>query len=323
LRPGERISEHDAIRDDLRQHASSLLRERLDTIAGDASAIFPYSAPDSSEIALDGPDRLRIARLIVELLGLAIGDARLDGQHGFVAQLLAQAAERAIAPAQLFAFVHACERTALEELALDPDVGATSEAWPLVAQTVRRASFDAVAALAGGTDEFVARAAVIDPITTLPTRAVFEIALAKEVDRAGRFGDPLALIVVRLDRAGELEQQHGLGVAEKIVERLGVLVRGFFRRHDWVGRTSADAIGVVLTRSDAEYAHELAERIRSTVAQRLTFVDHRTGKNVPVTVSAAVIDVRARADTPVDAERLLAEADKMLSRTLPRNSPSA
>jgi diguanylate cyclase (GGDEF)-like protein len=319
LHPGERISEHDAIRDDLRQHASSLLRERLDAIAGDAAAIFSHS----TDGALDEADGARIARLLVELLALAVGDGRLDGQRGFVAHLLARAAERALAPAQLFPFVYTCERTALDELALDPDVGATSEAWPLVAQIIRRASFDAIAALTSGTDEFVARAAVIDPITTLPTRAVFEIALAKEVDRAGRFGDPLALIVVRLDRAGELERQHGLGVSEKIVERLGVLVRGFFRRHDWIGRTATDAVGVVLTRSDAEHAHELAERIRSTVAQRLTFVDHRTGKNVPVSVSAAVVDVRVGSAASIDPERLLAEADAMLSRTLPRNSPSA
>jgi diguanylate cyclase (GGDEF)-like protein len=320
LHPGERISEHDAIRDDPRQHASSLLRDRLDAIAGDAAAIFSHS---TSDVALDDGYRLRMARLLVELLALAAGDGRLDGQRGFVAHLLAQAAERAIAPADLFSFVYACERTALDELALDADAGATSEAWPLVAQTVRRASFDAVAALASGTDEFVARAAVVDPITTLPTRAVFEIALAKEIDRAGRFGDALALIVVRLDHAGDLERQHGLGVSEKIVERLGVLVRGFFRRHDWMGRTSSDAIGVVLTRSDAEHAHELAERIRSTVAQRLAFVDHRTGKQVPVTISAAVVDVHAGSGAPLDADRLLAEADAILSRALPRSSPSA
>jgi len=43
---------------------------------------------------------------------------------------------------QLFGLVYVIERAALDELALDESFGATSEAWPGVAQMVRRASFD-------------------------------------------------------------------------------------------------------------------------------------------------------------------------------------
>ena len=35
---------------------------------------------------------------------------------------------------------------------------------------------------------------------------------------------------------------------------------------------------MLLTRTDAEHANELAERVRRTVEERLGFVDHLTGQ---------------------------------------------
>jgi GGDEF domain-containing protein len=42
-----------------------------------------------------------------------------------------------------------------------------------------------------------------------------------------------------------------------------------------VARHSEDSIAVLLTRTDAEHATELAERVRATVEERLGFIDHR------------------------------------------------
>ena len=118
-----------------------------------------------------------------------------------------RAAERALSTEQLFSVAYLAERTALDELALDESIGATSEPWPLVAQLVRRASFDLLAAYTERAQLEPSGAAIIDTLTTLHTRPLFDAVLAKEVDRAGRFGyrdlaDPVRRRSPRRDQPG-------------------------------------------------------------------------------------------------------------------------
>ena len=176
----------------------------------------------------------------------------------------------------------------------DDTIGATSEPWPLVAQLVRRASFDLLAAYTERAQLEPSDAAIIDKLTTLYTRPLFDAVLAKELERAGRFGYPISLILFDVDRLSAINQEHGYGVGDKILERLGILIRQYFRQHDWVARYSEDSIAVLLSRTDAEHASSLAERVRATVEERLGFTDHRSDRAVPVTLSAAVINVRGR-----------------------------
>ncbi len=324
---------------DLRERITTVLLERLDTIAADAVAIFPFSGTETL-----APDYCsRIGQRLVQLLAFAVRDSRLDSRSGFVTDLHHAIVERSVPLDRLFTFAYLTERTALDELALDEMIGATSEAWPLVAQLVRRASFDLLAAYADRVQLEPSESAIIDRLTTLYTRPLFDAVLAKEVERAGRFGLGLSLILFDVDRLAEINQEHGYGVGDKILERLGITMRQYFRQHDWVARHFEDAIIVLLPRTDPDDARDLAERVRSTVQERLGFRDHRTDQPVDVTVSAAVVHVDVRDGDMVDPERLIAEAEAALagakelgrnsvvrvyvraqpSRTPPHSSPSA
>ena len=157
-------------------------------------------------------------------------------------------------------------------------------------------------------------AAIIDKLTTLYTRPMLDAVLAKEVERAGRFGYRDFADSVRRRSPVDDQQEHGYGVGDRILERLGILIRQYFRQHDWVARHSEDSIAVLLTRTDAEHATELAERVRATVEERLGFTDHRTDRPVPVTLSAAVINVQVAVGDVIDPERLLADAEAAVER---------
>jgi len=215
---------------------------------------------------------------------------------------------------RLFMFVYLLERSALDELAVNDTLGATTEPWPLVAQTVRRASFDLLAAYTERTQLEPSEAAIVDKLTTLHTRPVFDAVLGKEVERTNRYGAPMSLILFDVDRLSTINQEHGYGVGDKILERLGILIRQYFRQHDWVARYSEDSIAVLLSRTDAEPAADLAERVRATVEERLELTDHRTERPLHVTISAAVMNVTARPGAPIDPERLLADAEAALER---------
>jgi len=243
-----------------------------------------------------------------------VRDARVDSRGGIVADMHRIVLERMLPLDQLFSFVYFTERTTLDELALDDNIGATSEAWPLVGQIVRRASFDLLGAYTQRAQLEPGDSAIVDKLTTLHTRTMMDAVLAKELVRAGRYGDVLSLILFDVDRLSRINQEHGYGVGDRILERVGILIRQYFRQHDWVARHSDDSFAVLLTRTDAERVAELAERVRATVEERLGFVDHRNDRAVVVTLSAAVINLRVAIGDVVDPERLLADAEIAVDR---------
>jgi diguanylate cyclase (GGDEF)-like protein len=298
------------IQDDLRQQTSSALLDRVEDVTADTVAIFPYSGAET----LDTDYCRRVGLLLTHLLAVAVRDGRLDARGSFVSDLHRAVLERSLSMERLFTFAYLTERTALDELALDDVFGATTEPWPLVAQLVRRASFDLLAAYTERAQLEPSEAAIIDKLTTLHTRPLFDAVLAKELERAGRYGYNISLILFDVDRLSSINQEHGYGVGDKVLERLGILIRQYFRQHDWVARHSEDSIAVLLSRTDADAASSLAERVRATVAERLGFTDHHSDRAVPVTLSAGAINVQVAVGDVIDPERLLADAEAAVER---------
>jgi diguanylate cyclase (GGDEF)-like protein len=296
--------------DDLRQRIATAIQDRASVLVWDTVAIFPFSG---SEV-LEPEYCSRIGEVVVQLLTVGVRDGKIDGRGGAVAALHRIALERSLRAGRLFTFVYLLERSALDELALSDTLGATSEPWPVVAQMVRRASFDLLAAYTERAQLDPTDAAIVDKLTTLHTRPLFDAVLAKELERAGRYGIPISLILFDVDRLSAINEEHGYGVGDKILERLGILIRQYFRHHDWVARYSEDSIAVLLSRTDAEPAAELAERVRATVEGRLEFTDHRTDRPVRVTLSAAVINIALNAGDVIDRERLLTDAESAVER---------
>src|SRR5439155_1767261 len=107
------------------------------------------------------------------------------------------------------------------------------------------------------------------------------------LDMAVRDGQSVSLILFDVDHLSTINQEHGYGVGDRILERLGILIRQYFRQYDWVARHSEDSIAVLLSGTDAAHASELAERVRATVEERLGFTDHRNDRPVVVTLSVA------------------------------------
>ncbi len=287
--------------DDLRQQISTILVEQADIITADTVAIFPYSGSEE----LDAESSQRIGLLLTQLLALAVRDGRLDPSGGFVNDLHRLAADRALPVERLFTFAYLTERTALDELALSDTLGATSEPWPTVGQLVRRASFDVLAKYTERSQFDPGGTPMTDRLTTLYSRYLFDAVLAKEVDKAGRFGHAVSLIMFDVDRLSAINEDFGYGVGDKVLERMGILMRTYFRQHDWVARFSEDTIVVLLAQTDPERAIELAEHVRHTVEERLWFTDHRTDRQVPVTVSASVVNVPVAVGDVIDSEKLL------------------
>jgi diguanylate cyclase (GGDEF)-like protein len=295
---------------DLRDDVAQVLLDRMDVIISDSVTLFPFTAPQPLDADYCG----RLGQVLLQLLSAAVRDGRLDSRAGFVIDLHRLVAERGLPVEGLFTFAYLTERSALEELSVNDRVGSTSEAWPLAAQLVRRGSFDVLAAFSERIQQEPTVAAITDRLTTLYTRAMMDAVLASVLQRAERGGWPISLIILDIDRLSEINKTHGYGVGDRIVERMGIQMRKYFRQEDWVFRHSEDSIVILLSETTGTEAVTLAERVLGMVEERLSFVDHLTETRVRVTVSAAVVAVQMTSGEPVEPERLLFEAEAALER---------
>ena len=296
---------------DLRRHVANLLTDRRDVVVADTVATFPLT---SGSRRLDADYCVRLGNLITRLSCDAILDGRLDSRGAGISELASVVAEREVSPEQLFTFVHIAMGTAIDELSLDPRVGANTEPWPQAAQIVRRAAFDLLAAWTTRSVDMPLRSAIEDSLTTLHTRPVLDAVLPKECCRAERFEHWLSMMLIDIDDLSGINRAHGYGVGDRILERMGILLRAYFRQHDWVVRYAEDTIAVLLPETTPADAMTLADRTRVMVEDRLTFRDYRTDQRAAVTVSVAVTSARALEGEPIDHERFVIEAEAALVR---------
>ncbi len=295
-------------RSELRAQIARIIERRRDPVISDTVSVFPFAESQP----LEGDDRARLCELVLRALIGAVVDRQLDPRSNLVTDLRAFTEDHNVSVQQMYAVTYLLERTALDELALDETLGATSEQWPAIAQLVRHASFDCLAAF---TDRLARDAGrgLIDPLTTVYTRAVLDAVLEKEIHRAERRGHPFALILLDVDRLSDLNAAHGYGFGDRVLERIGIVMRSFFRELDWVARHSEDAFAVILPETASENAELLAEQLRVMVAERLALRDYRSEERVQVTVSVAVV-IGEALNADVRPDQVLQQAEEAVVR---------
>jgi diguanylate cyclase (GGDEF)-like protein/excisionase family DNA binding protein len=291
---------------DVRSRASAIIRERQTALASDLAASITIGID-----ALDGEGCRGFAALLVRFMAISVESGALDPQSAAVRELAAYSPP--LSTRHILEGVHGAERVVLDEVALDETVGATSESWLVVTHAVGRAGLEILAAYA---DQIAGRevpVVVRDALTTLMASPVFELALAQEAQRARRHHHALALLLFDVDELTEINRRYGRGVGDRVLERLGIQARRFFRTHDWVARYGDDGIAALLPETPLDDAAVLAGRFREMVEQRLALSDHHTDTHTAVTVSAAVVGTDL-VQTDLDAGYVLAEAEGALMR---------
>ena len=294
---------------ELRSYAARSLQSRAEAIVKDTMSVYAFAGMEG--VALD--DRARLADLMFQLITDAVREGTLDSRTAAVAALGHMMGEKDIGVRVAFNVVYLMERSALDELAVEESFGATSQPWPVIAQMVRRASFDVCSALSEYGTRERGPAVIIDSLTTLHTRTVFLAALEKEIQRAERFGHPFALMLLTIDRLAEINATHGYGAGNLVIERTGIVVRNYFRETDWVARSSGDTFAVLLPETQRVNAERLADRVRIMVSERLQLHDYRSDEEFRVTVSIGVL-IAESVDRSVRAEQLLTEAEEAVDR---------
>jgi diguanylate cyclase (GGDEF)-like protein len=153
----------------------------------------------------------------------------------------------------------------------------------------------------------IASQSLEDRLTGVRNYAYFADALPRECRRAERYGLPLSLILLDLDRFKAFNDRHGHDAGNRLLAAVGEAIRANSRASDIAARFGGEEFALIVP-GPAEEAMEAAERIRVAVAGVRVMV--AGGETAGTTISAGVADFENGAKDL--GERMLDQADKAL-----------
>jgi diguanylate cyclase (GGDEF)-like protein len=142
----------------------------------------------------------------------------------------------------------------------------------------------------------------VDQLTGLLNRRGFEERAAVEQARAQRHDDVIAVVALDIDYFKRVNDEWGHETGDRVLSRLGEILRREMRETDVVARMGGEEFIVLVPNAGLEEAHEFAERVRAACARD-------DGSGLPrVTLSAGVAAERG----PATLESVLQRADSAL-----------
>jgi diguanylate cyclase (GGDEF)-like protein len=166
--------------------------------------------------------------------------------------------------------------------------------------------FTVFGAVLGGRTDRLAALANTDPLTGLANARVLNEHLRRELNRAARYRQPLALLLIDVDGFKKVNDRFGHAVGDRALRHVGKAIRSQLRESDVGARWGGDEFALLAPGTPVSAAVALAERVRSLVAQSTTDGIPRLSASIGI----ATFDGGVDADT--DADRLKQAADKAL-----------
>lgn len=141
--------------------------------------------------------------------------------------------------------------------------------------------------------ERLERDATSDPLTRIPNRKSFDLALRKATAEALRQNLPLCLLMIDIDHFKHFNDTHGHVLGDQILRLVARTVTRLVRDEDIPARYGGEEFTVVLPGATLDKAVEIADTIRLNVASK-NAVNRRTGAVLgTITLSAGVAQYRS------------------------------
>jgi two-component system cell cycle response regulator len=109
------------------------------------------------------------------------------------------------------------------------------------------------------------RLSITDGLTGLWNYRYFTMTFAKEIERSSRFGRPLALLLLDLDKFKDVNDHYGHQRGDSVLIELATRVKAEIREVDTLARYGGEEFVLVLPNTDLAAAAAAAERIRAAV----------------------------------------------------------
>lgn len=109
--------------------------------------------------------------------------------------------------------------------------------------------------------------AFTDPKTGLFNARHFNSLFTREVERARRFGRPVAIIMSDLDLLRNINNTYGHLAGDRVLADISQILRETVREYDIAARFGGEEFSIALPESDLEGAYSMAERIRVAIEE--------------------------------------------------------
>jgi len=154
---------------------------------------------------------------------------------------------------------------------------------------------------------FVRTLADKDSLTLLFNHGAFHSRLLVELERAARYGHPLAVIMLDLDAFKEINDTHGHLVGDRILVMTAGVLCAHLRKSDIAARYGGDEFAVILPETDLAAASTIAGRIAAGISGvRLDASGDRV-----ISFTASIGYAACGPESP-DRESILGVADRLM-----------
>ena len=147
-----------------------------------------------------------------------------------------------------------------------------------------------------------------DQLTGLLTKESLYLALEKELQRCLRYGLPLSILMMDLDRFKSVNDTHGHLMGSHVLSEVGRLIRGSIRAADVSARYGGEEFVSYLSETPPAGSRPAAERVRAAIEAHPFTLD---GVTIKVTISIGIAHCPAHGR---DLKTLVGAADKALYR---------
>jgi diguanylate cyclase (GGDEF)-like protein len=134
-------------------------------------------------------------------------------------------------------------------------------------------------------NETLEQLAITDGLTKIHNHRFFQDQLSREVKRAERTGSPLALVLLDIDDFKQLNDRYGHAVGDEVLQLLSTVLIEETRDHDLVARYGGEEFAVLAPATDREGALQLAEKLRTAVAEHRFF---SKGSSTPLSITVSI-----------------------------------
>ncbi|MGL6112760.1 MAG: GGDEF domain-containing protein [Rubrivivax sp.] len=104
-----------------------------------------------------------------------------------------------------------------------------------------------------------------DALTGLANRRSFELALAREIDRVARVGEPALLLSLDIDHFKRVNDTHGHASGDLVLKAVAAALLDCVRPMDLVARVGGEEFAIVMPNCPAAFGEAVAERVRRRV----------------------------------------------------------
>jgi diguanylate cyclase (GGDEF)-like protein len=150
--------------------------------------------------------------------------------------------------------------------------------------------------------------ALADPLTGIGNRKAFDQHLAAELERSRRYGKPMSLLMMDIDRFKQVNDTYGHVAGDAVLKEVATLIRTMLRGCDFAARYGGEEFAVIAGETGIEAAGQLAERLRLAIQGRRI-----AGPKGPLQITVSIGVASVGGGCPgIEPIHLVAAADRML-----------